>query len=125
MSEIRTMKGRKLNMADLAKKNEHVRAVGNAGMNARGDRLDSEGNVIATVQDVSRMQQSYMEPAETVSMGDAIPEKKTGTSEKSKNAKKKSDNPVKSRTEKTRSDGTKYVEIEYEDGSMETKEIDS
>ena len=42
----RTAKGLKVDMGQLRLQNEHVRAVGNMGVNARGDRIDAHGNVI-------------------------------------------------------------------------------
>jgi hypothetical protein len=38
--------GKSIDMAALALKNEKVRAVGNMNVNARGDTIDSDGNVI-------------------------------------------------------------------------------
>lgn len=36
-------------MSQIAAKNEHVRAVGNMKVNARGDTIDSNGNVVVPV----------------------------------------------------------------------------
>lgn len=49
MAIYRTAQGRKLDMAQLAAKNERTRAVGNMNVNARGDTIDSNGNVIVPV----------------------------------------------------------------------------
>lgn len=49
MAIYRTAQGRKLDMGQLAAKNEKVRAVGNMNVNARGDTIDSAGNVIVPV----------------------------------------------------------------------------
>ena len=49
MSKYRTALGRSVDMAALAAKNEHVRAVGNQKVNARGDTIDSNGKVIKSV----------------------------------------------------------------------------
>ena len=42
----KTAKGVTVDMGQLRLQNEHVRAVGNMGVNARGDRIDAQGNVI-------------------------------------------------------------------------------
>jgi len=42
----RTSRGKVLDMGSLRLKNEHVRAVGNMSVNARGDRIDAQGKVI-------------------------------------------------------------------------------
>jgi len=44
----RTASGKSLDMGELALKNETVRAVGNLKVNARGDLLDDNGNVISS-----------------------------------------------------------------------------
>ena len=42
----KTALGKQLDMAALIAKNERVRAVGNMGVNARGDQIDSMGRII-------------------------------------------------------------------------------
>ena len=42
----KTARGSKIDMGALRLQNEKVRAVGNMGVNARGDRIDAYGNVI-------------------------------------------------------------------------------
>ena len=44
----RTAQGRIVDFGALEVQNEHVRAVGNMNVNARGDKLDANGNVIST-----------------------------------------------------------------------------
>lgn len=46
MSKFHTAMGRELDMSALASKNERVRAVGNMNVNARGDVLDSQNQII-------------------------------------------------------------------------------
>jgi hypothetical protein len=41
--------GKNIDMSALAAKNEEVRAVGNAKLNARGDTIDANGNVVKPV----------------------------------------------------------------------------
>jgi len=49
MAEYRSALGKSINMGALASKNEHVRAVGNMKVNARGDSIDSQGKVVTPV----------------------------------------------------------------------------
>jgi len=44
----RTAQGRVVDLGALEAQNEHVRAVGNMNVNARGDKLDANGRVIST-----------------------------------------------------------------------------
>jgi len=46
MSKFNTAMGRELDMSALASRNEKVRAVGNMNVNARGDVLDSQNQII-------------------------------------------------------------------------------
>ena len=46
MTKYSTAMGKNIDMAALKAQNEKVRAVGNMNVNARGDVLDSHGNVI-------------------------------------------------------------------------------
>jgi len=51
----RTAQGKIVDLGALEVQNEHVRAVGNMNVNARGDKLDADGNVISTrAQQVNR-----------------------------------------------------------------------
>jgi len=50
-----TAQGKKIDLGALQAQNENVRAVGNMQVNARGDRIDPNGEVIATrAQQVNR-----------------------------------------------------------------------
>jgi len=51
--KVLTMKGKQLDMSALIAKNAHVRAIGNANMNARGDVIDSAGNVVKSRKQIS------------------------------------------------------------------------
>jgi hypothetical protein len=46
-----TALGKSVDIGSLRLQNENVRAVGNMGVNARGDRIDSNGKVIDSVND--------------------------------------------------------------------------
>jgi len=119
----RTAKGRMIDMAALAKANETVRAVGNVPMNAKGDKIDASGNVIETVQAKARKQHSTTSAPEKRKLSDA-PGNKEAKKPRPK-AKPKAEGPsIVNRTEKTRDDGTRYAEVEYDDGSMDVQELD-
>ena len=50
-----TAQGKKIDFGALQAQNEHVRAVGNMQVNARGDKIDANGRVIATrAQQINR-----------------------------------------------------------------------
>lgn len=118
MKQVKTARGKVLDMAALAKKHEETRAVGNVLMNARGDRLDRKGNVKATVQAISQKQHELAQPKESVPLSNPTP------TSKSKKVKETHEPVIMNSTEKTRDDGSKYIEIEYDDGSFETKDIE-
>ena len=128
MNRVRTANGKFIDMGALAKANETARAVSNVPINARGDRLDQSGNVVATVQSVARKQHEHAQPAEKrkLSAATAEPEAKPAPKPKAKAepkpAEEDSTPKVKRRHTKVREDGTKYVEVEYEDGSMSVEE---
>jgi hypothetical protein len=42
----KTSRGKTVDFGSMRLQNENVRAVGNMGVNARGDRIDSQGNII-------------------------------------------------------------------------------
>ena len=42
----KSARGKQIDVGSLRLQNENVRAVGNMGVNARGDRIDSQGAVI-------------------------------------------------------------------------------
>ena len=44
----RTAQGKLVDLGALEAQNQHVRAVGNMSVNARGDKIDANGNVIST-----------------------------------------------------------------------------
>ena len=74
MKRVRTAKGKMIDMGALAAANETVRAVSNVPINARGDRLDASGNVIATVQSVARKQHENAQPPQRKKLSAATEE---------------------------------------------------
>lgn len=83
MAVYRTAMGKSIDMAALAAKNERVRAVSNAKLNARGDVIDSHGKIIQPA--TSRVNQNY---ANTVGNRSAHAVKRTP---------RKGDDPIKPR----------------------------
>ena len=87
MSKIyKTSLGKSVDMAALQSRNEKVRAVGNMSVNARGDIIDSNNNVIQdSTKRVNRMYQRTMQNpaplkrAPVDSVDKSVAEKKTET----------------------------------------------
>jgi len=57
MTVHRSARGKVIDMSTLSSMNEQTRAVGNMGVNARGDKLDAHNNVIR--QTTSRVNEGY------------------------------------------------------------------
>lgn len=126
MKQVKTARGRVIDMSALAKSNEEMRAVspGNINMNARGDRIDSSGNVIQTVQAKSRAARNTTTAPEKRRLSDSPGAKQKKAQPKQNETDVPAEGLVEiNRTEKTREDGSRYIEIEYDDGSMSTEEI--
>lgn len=51
---VKSMRGVDINMGKLLAENGHVVALGNAKMNARGDRVSANGNVEILREDIAR-----------------------------------------------------------------------
>lgn len=112
MKSVKTARGRTLDMSALAAKNEKVRAISNVPVNARGDIIDSRGNVKVPQEKVS---QKYYQNNVPGADAKSVSVKEDLTTSKNK----KSDDPIEiSRVTRTRADGTTYDEVEYSDGSM-------
>ena len=135
---IRTARGAVIDMAALAAKNETTRAVGNVLMNARGDRLNEDGTVKMKAEDIAVAHQNLQQPPQQTPISDPKPIEQEPIKASTKKPKSnKPDDPIIpdleeqfsqepeaiSKITRTRNDGTKYVEIEYDDGSIETLEI--
>jgi hypothetical protein len=122
MKQVKTVKGKMIDMGALMKKHEAERAVGNVPMNARGDRLDSTGKVSKTIQSVAREHHKEAETSVSVPLSEPI-KNKTAKSIKKPKVEPTSEPMIMAESEKTREDGSIYLEIEYDDGTIETKEI--
>jgi hypothetical protein len=125
---IKTARGQMIDMAALSAKNERVRAVGNVLMNARGDRLNPDGSVKYSAEDIARMSQNTKTPPQQTAISDPKPITQTKLEPQEEQAiMEEFDPPAEpeaiSKITKTREDGSQYMEIEYDDGSMETIEL--
>jgi hypothetical protein len=117
MTVIKTAMGKTLDMDALRRQHEEIEAVGNVKMNSRGDRLDSQGDVKYTVQEVVREQATIPNQPRQAKMSDTVTPSKTGKKLK-KTSHEVSRNPVFNDEGKTVSE-----EIEYSDGSMEVIDV--
>ena len=126
MKQVRTVRGRNIDMDALAKENENIRAVspGNVKMNAKGDRVDNSGNVIQTVKAKSKQQHDTTSVVETRKLSDAPSASPRKAKKKDNAAPDPLMHTIVRQEEKERDDGSKYVEIEYNDGSIDVKELD-
>ena len=133
MREVKTARGRILNMQALADANPTARAVSNVNVNAKGDLLDEHGEVIV---DRGVITAAYYEgdPKATKAVSikkstDRDPTKKIQPKVKKEepivtmDSARDNDPNIVSENIKTREDGSQYKEVEYDDGSMETIEV--
>lgn len=116
----RTARGKPIDMDSIIKQNENTIAVGNTKTNARGDVLDKNNQVLIPVEKISRKQANNSEPTETVKMSDTdkITKKTKRTKPKSKQKE------IVEKRQKQDENGNNIEEIEYDDGSIEVKNID-
>jgi len=63
--KYKTAKGLTIDMAALISRNERVRAVGNMGVNARGDVIDNQGKIVKPVN--QRVNERYSKTVGTKS----------------------------------------------------------
>ena len=136
MRNTKTARGGMIDMSALAAKHETTRAVSNVPMNARGDRLNEDGTVKVSAEQIAVAHQNLKEPPQQQPISETKPIeqkpiKATETKKKSSPEPEMVDLETQfseepeaiSKITRTRDDGTKYVEIEYDDGSIETLEI--
>jgi DNA-directed RNA polymerase subunit M/transcription elongation factor TFIIS len=128
MRNVKTARGKVLNISALAAQNETARAVGNVPVNARGDIIDNRGKVQVSREEVTK--QAYREAApDATTKIMAIKEDEQNIAEIMEEPKKKSQ-PKEGKVEeverqlKQREDGSQYIEIEYSDGSFKTVEVE-
>ena len=130
MRSVKTARGRMIDMAALAAKNETARSVGNVLMNARGDRLNSDGSIKYTAEEIARADAAQRTPPVSTPISDPKPIMSTPAPEPEPVEETVPEPVVEpepeavSKITRTRDDGSKYAEIEYDDGSIETLELD-
>lgn len=125
MRSVKTARGKVIDMAALAAKNETARSVGNVLMNARGDRLNSDGSIKYTAEEIARADAAQRTPATTTPISNPKPITPVPTPEPEIEQPVVEPEPeAVSKITRTRDDGSKYAEIEYDDGSIETLELD-
>lgn len=147
MKDVKTARGRNLNMAILAAQNEETRAISNVPVNAKGDIIDNRGNVKVPREKVSKeyYKDNLTGIEETISIKEDAVQEPVAQAEpeppqpKPKAKKKEAPAPKVEpvvpvvteeeqgvtevgRRSRTREDGSKYWEIEFSDGSMTTEE---
>ena len=132
MREVRTAKGRILNMQALSDANPETRAVGNVRVNAKGDLLDEHGNIKV---DKGTITAAYYADNPKASKAVSIKKSTDRDPKKKIQPKVKKEEPVVTmdtatvqqvavnESIKTRDDGSQYREIEYQDGTMEVVEL--
>jgi hypothetical protein len=137
MRNTKTARGSMIDMAALAARHETTRAVGNIPMNARGDRLNQDGTVKVSAEDIAVAHQNTVTPPQQQPLSETKPITPPPTKpepivEPAEFAEPEiadledeftQEPEAISKITRTRDDGTKYVEIEYDDGSIETLEI--
>ena len=125
MRSVKTARGKVIDMAALAAKNETARSVGNVLMNARGDRLNSDGSIKYTAEEIARADAAQRTPPVSTPISDPKPIMSTPAPEPEIEQPVVEPEPeAVSKITRTRDDGSKYAEIEYDDGSIETLELD-
>ena len=138
MRNTKTARGSVIDMAALASRHETTRAVGNVPMNARGDRLNQDGTVKVSAEDIAVAHQNTVTPPQQQPLSETKPITQSTTPEPIVEPAEFAEPEIAdleeeftqepeaiSKITRTRDDGTKYVEIEYDDGSIETLEINT
>jgi len=132
MRQVKTRRGRILDMGALAAKYEKERAISNVPVNARGDIIDSRGNVKVPKDKILNEYYKDTVPGQTTEVpikeDDSTPAPAPEPTPQPEPAPQPE--PVVQeegvteigRRQRTREDGSTYWEIEYSDGSMEIEE---
>ena len=123
MTQRRTNQGQTIDMEGLALANEKTVAVGNMKVNARGDRLDSSGNVIKTKTEQAQAYYANNPKAvvKTVSIKDAIDSTQVKTMETTPVQKSKP-KTAKPKTSKPQVKAKVMKEVELPNGDIELVE---
>lgn len=132
MKAVRTARGKIIDMGGLQTKYEKTRAVSNVPVNARGDIIDSRGDVKVNREKISKefYKDTVLGVEEQVSIKEDavepvnIPETPEVIQQDPAPQPAGPETQIEelNRRQRTRKDGTKYWEIEYSDGSIQTLE---
>ena len=68
----RTAKGQRLDIGSLLLQNENTRAVGNMGVNARGDKINSQGKVIKGRNEQMQAQYAQVHKQESLAKDEPV-----------------------------------------------------
>jgi len=130
MRQVKTRRGRILDMGALAAKYEKERAISNVPVNARGDIIDSRGNVKVPKDKILNEYYKDTVPGQTTevpikeddSTPAPAPEPTPEPTPQPEPVVQEEGVTEIGRRQRTREDGSTYWEIEYSDGSMEIEE---
>jgi hypothetical protein len=67
--KVKSMRGQDVDMAALAARDSHKVALGNAGLNARGDKVSKNGRVITTREQIMMNDYNTTNPKAVRQMG--------------------------------------------------------
>ena len=130
MRQVKTRRGRILDMGALAAKYEKERAISNVPVNARGDIIDSRGNVKVPKDKILNEYYKDTVPGQTTevpikeddSTPAPAPELTPEPTPQPEPVVQEEGVTEIGRRQRSREDGSTYWEIEYSDGSMEIEE---
>lgn len=119
MTGKKTNRGQTIDMAGLVLQNETAVAVGNMKVNARGDQLDAEGNIVKTKTEQAQAyyQNNPKAAVKTVSIKDAVDVSATKTMEQPVAEKPKAQKSSKAKVKQP-----KMKEVELPNGDIELVE---
>ena len=120
MAGQKTNRGQAIDMQGLVLANETTVAVGNMKVNARGDQVDTEGNVVKTKTEQAQAyyQSNPKAAVKTVSIKDAVDVSATKTMEQAPVAEK----PKATKASKPKAKQPKMKEVELPNGDIELVE---
>jgi hypothetical protein len=117
---VKTARGKTINMANLAARNETARAVSNMPINARGDIIDNRGKVRVSRELV----QQELNKNTIVGVTEEVSVKEDNVTVPVVVEEINNEPTEISRELRERKDGSLYYEVEYSDGSMEEIEAE-
>lgn len=113
MREVKTNKGKTINMQELMDANQETKAIGNMPVNARGDVVKGDV-IIKPYNEVAKTRQKIKERPQV---------EEVNIKENFGNPEVKTEDTGQILNEYEGEDGKMYQEIEFADGSIQVKEI--